>query len=262
MPELETALIFCASSPLMIKVLGPTADYLGVGIRDFAEKRVENLKNIFNKAAEKLKGSFNPNSSVPPRVLRCIIDDGSYIDNELAAEYFSGVLASSKSTISRDDRAITFLRILNSMSNYEIRMHYILYRTYRELFIDSPTFSLSKSDVAAKCLVFIPGDSLINALAIEEGEEINQIIEHTIPGLVNRGLVGINYRYGGEEWMKEANQKFNGPGLLTCPSLLGAQLFLAAHGYIATSGNSLCNSKLKLSDLDGIGPCKGSFHVN
>jgi len=262
MPEIESTLIFCASSPLMVRVLGPTADYLGDGIRDFAEKRVKNIKNIFNKAEEKLKDKSNTNGSVPPRVLKHIIDDGSYVDNELAAEYFSGVLASSKSTISRDDRAITLLRTLNSMSTYEIRIHYILYRTYREIFIDFPTFSLSKSDVATKFLLFIPGDSLINALAIEEGEEINQILEHAIPGLVNRGLIGGNYRFGSEEWMKESNQKLTGSGLLTCPSLLGAQLFLAAHGYITTSGNSLCDPNLQLNNLDGIGPCKGAFYVN
>lgn len=98
-------------------MLGPTADYIGEGIKSLTEKRTENLKRIFRRAYEKLNNQMTSTCTVPPRVLRCILDEGGYVDNELAAEYFSGVLAASKSDRARDDRSITILKLLSSMSN-------------------------------------------------------------------------------------------------------------------------------------------------
>lgn len=262
MPQLENALIFCASSPLMVKILGPTADYLGKGLQKFTEKHFNNLNRIFQKTEHKLDSLHKEGGEVPPRVLKHILDEGGFIDNEFSAEYFSGVLASSKSTISRDDRALVLLRTLEGMSNYEIRLHYLLYRTYREVFQNHQSFCLSKEDMAMKLSVFIPDASLIALLELEAGENVNQILEYSIPGLANRGLIQKNYRFGSSEWLNEANKKIESAGLISCPSLLGAQLFLAAHGQMGISGNSLCDHRIKLNNLDGIGPCKGAFHVN
>ncbi len=40
------------SKDLLIKVLGPTADYLGDSIKSFTKKRVQNTKRIFKRAAK------------------------------------------------------------------------------------------------------------------------------------------------------------------------------------------------------------------
>lgn len=262
MPQLENALIFCASSPLMVKVLGPTADYLGKGIQKFTEKHFNNLNRIFRKTGRKLDSLQKVDGEVPPRVLKHILDEGGFIDDEFSAEYFSGVLASSKSKVSRDDRALVLLRTLQGMSNYEIRFHYLLYSTYREVFMNTSDFCLSKADKATCLNVFIPDSSIIEMLALEPGENINQILEYSIPGLANRGLIQPSYRFGSSQWMNEVNKKIESAGLISCPSLLGAQLFLAAHGLMGISGNSLCDPQLELSNLDGMGPCKGAFHSN
>ena len=92
-PITALTLTFCSKSPLVIKVLGPTADYIGDGLKSFTEKRVQNLKRIFTLSSEKMDKQRILTESVPPRVLKNILDEGSYVDNELAAEYFSGALA-------------------------------------------------------------------------------------------------------------------------------------------------------------------------
>jgi len=147
------------------------------------------------------------------------------------------------------------------MSNYEIRMHYILYRTYREIFLDSKKFNVLKSNEASKCLVFIPIEAMNELLAIQDGENINQILEHAILGLANRGLIGNNYRFGPADWMHKAHNTIENAGLLTSPSSLGAQLYLTAHGYKGVSGNALCNSGLSMDNLDNITPSRLAFHV-
>ncbi|NGX41621.1 MAG: hypothetical protein KR126chlam4_01464 [Candidatus Anoxychlamydiales bacterium] len=91
------ALAICSKNPLVIKVLGPTADYIGEGIKSLAEKQVKNVKRIFRRTSEKLDNHGTPTGAVPPRILKQTLEEGGYVDDELTAEYYSGVLASSKS---------------------------------------------------------------------------------------------------------------------------------------------------------------------
>jgi hypothetical protein len=85
------------SAKLIEKVLGPTAEYLGTGLRDFAQHRVDNVKRIFQKANAFLGDNPPAGQAVPPRVLRDVLNDGSYRDDELTASYYGGILASSRS---------------------------------------------------------------------------------------------------------------------------------------------------------------------
>ncbi|MDF4932282.1 hypothetical protein P3556_24170, partial [Vibrio parahaemolyticus] len=43
------------------KLLGPTAEYLGGELREFTQKRVQNVGKIFSKAEEKLGDNINSN---------------------------------------------------------------------------------------------------------------------------------------------------------------------------------------------------------
>ena len=97
-----------ANSTLMQKILGPTAEYLGGHFRDMVERRLTNTKKIFDVAERRLGERINRQGSVHPKVLKEILDEGSYAEEVLAAEYFGGILASSRSEISRDDRGAAF----------------------------------------------------------------------------------------------------------------------------------------------------------
>jgi hypothetical protein len=255
-PITALTLTFCAKSPLVIKVLGPTADYIGDGLKSFTEKRVQNLKRIFTRSSEKMDKQGISTGSVPPRVLKNVLDEGSYVDNELAAEYFSGALAASKSNRSRDDRALTILKLLSSMSNYEIRLHYILYSAFRETFLNSDKFNVTDVNQSIQCELFFPISQFIGSFVLEQGEDINTILEHALPGLATRNLIGQIYVYGRKEFLKKRFKTVDNEGIIASPSLLGAQLFLAAHGYVDISANKLCDSNLDLEIWDGIIPLK------
>src|SRR5213595_3176893 len=86
---------------LIVKVLGPTAEYLGGGLKDWTQRRVANLARTFSAAARKLPESPSPDEAVPPRVLRAVMNDASFAEDPVMAEYFGGVLASSRSGVSR-----------------------------------------------------------------------------------------------------------------------------------------------------------------
>lgn len=250
------ALTICSNSPLVIKILGPTAEYIGDSIKTITQKQAQNLQRIFSHTAKKLDKQGILTGAVPPRILKHILDEGSYVENELAAEYFSGVLAASKSEHSRDDRALTILKILSSMSIYEIRLHYILYCAFRDTFLNSAKFNITNLDQAIKYEIFFPASQFISSFIIEKNEDINTILEHAIPGLAARNLIGTNYSYGDKDFLKPRFQSVDNDGIIASPSLLGAQVFLAAHGYLNISANKLCDVSLELELWDEIQPPK------
>ncbi len=101
--ELETALIVLSgtfgSAKIVEKLLGPTAEYLGGGIRDYTKKGMTNLGRIFEHAAKILGDKLDEPGPVPPRVLKGILQEGYFCEDELTAKYFGGVLASSRSGV-------------------------------------------------------------------------------------------------------------------------------------------------------------------
>src|SRR5205085_5598990 len=119
------------SKEIIVKILGPTAEYLGTGSKQFGEKRVQSLKQIFNDCSKKLGDRLSDLGGVAPRVLMGTIVYGSYADNPITVSYFGGVLASSRSGISRDDRGAYFNSLINRLSTYQLRAHYLLYHAVK-----------------------------------------------------------------------------------------------------------------------------------
>src|SRR6266542_569159 len=111
----------------MGKVLGPTADYLGAEIKGLIQKCNVNLDTIFSKAIYKLEGRADEPGAVNARILKNIIDEGRFCEDEITAEYFAGVVASSKTVDGRDDRGVPILAKIKQMSSYQIRFHYLTY---------------------------------------------------------------------------------------------------------------------------------------
>jgi hypothetical protein len=193
---------------LVGKLLGPTADYLGSGLRNWAEKRVQNASRIFEKAAEKLGDKIDEPGAVPPRVLKEVLEEGSYCDDELTAEYFGGVLASSRSGTSRDDRAVSYLKLTSELSTYEIRFHYISYKAWRALFAGSglrPTFAQDLD----KMWLFLTAPFLVIGMDFTRDEPARDILLNCIFGLMRHNLI-YQAHWGGPEHVNPLNQGFPG----------------------------------------------------
>src|SRR5688572_26096605 len=103
---------------LIKKVLGPTADVVGKQLANWTGRGLKNIERIVLAAIEKRKNLLPPNEQVPLKVAKALILVGPFCDDTLGAEYFGGILASSRSSIDRDGRAVTFLSHLQRMSAY------------------------------------------------------------------------------------------------------------------------------------------------
>lgn len=252
MADIGTGLVVLGSAvgskEMVTKILGPTADYVGESLRDFAKKRVENVANIFKAANRHIKEA-EARGAVPPRVLKEIIHEGSYVDDRLTSEYFGGILASSKSEIPRDDRAVSALKLIQSMSSYEIRGHYVLYWMVRNTFVGTKYMVSTQCD---ELELFVPFKAFYDSLELAPSESQSVILSHVMNGLNDRGLIS-NYIYGTKEFLIERGYgQVAGDGLIYHPTQRGAELFLMSHGHRSAHVNHLLHPKLILVPVEKI----------
>jgi hypothetical protein len=237
------------------KILGPTAEYLGGGLRAWTERRVQNVAAIFHKAQAKLGSDIDREGSVPPRVLKEVLDEGSFCDDELTAEYFGGILASSRTPNGRDDRGATYLRLTSELSTYQIRFHYICYLWWREFYVGSqlcPTFS---EDIH-KMWMFLPYPFLIPAMDFSETEPPMDILLHCTSGLSRAELLEIA-AWGRPEHVSAFGKprhwnEVTVPGMAVCPTQFGIDYFLWAVGAGSVNRSEFLLPDLKLPKLPEI----------
>ena len=216
------------------KLLGPTADYLGEGLRDFTQRRIENIGKVLSNASKKIGSQLEKPGQVPPRILKAVINEASYCEDPLVLEYFGGVLASSRTESGRDDRGVRLAKVVDNLSAYQIRTHYLLYSTIATLF-SSSGIQFGTTDARKQLQVFLPfkgyGESMM--FSLEEWDN-PQIMHHIWNGLSSDDLIEAEWGFGPKETLKRYFARAPGPGIVCTPSALGAELFLWAFGY----GNS------------------------
>lgn len=212
------------------KLLGPTADYLGQGLRDFTQKRVQTIGQIFANASSKLGQKIDAPGEVPPKVLKAVLDEGSFSNDALAVEYLGGILASSRSEDGRDDRGARMARVADSLSTYQLRTHYLIYITIRKLFANSGLpFNM---EGRPKMQIFIPYSGYLSAMDFSNAEQrqLGSLFSHIFFGLHGDNLLEGHWQYGEKERMVTLFPEAAEGGIICQPSALGVELFLWAFG--------------------------------
>jgi hypothetical protein len=202
------------------EVLKPTNKAIGEKLKESLEKIALKAKAKFN--SEQLADNIQPNY----RVIKAISNEGAFCDDELMAEYFGGVLASSLSEVSRDDRGVSFASLVGRLTTYQIRAHYIFYNTVKALFDGRTDVSVLSSKYRNKLEVFYPNDSFNLAMEFSEKENVSVILPSVMSGLARESLIEKDYEViGGEK-----TAFCGGNGIVFCPTDLGTELFLWVHG--------------------------------
>lgn len=212
------------------KLLGPTADYLGGGLKDFTQKRVEAIGRIFASAQGKLGSKADMPGEVPPKVLKSVLNEGSYASDPLAVEYFGGILASARTEGGRDDRSARLAKIVDSLSTYQLRAHFLIYATVRRLFHDKGLpFNM---EGRSKMQLFVSFDDFAASMAFDpnELEQFGQLLNHVFFGLHADNLIADIFLYGNKDVMAKHFSAAPDGGIVCQPSALGAELFLSAFG--------------------------------
>ncbi len=238
---ITTVAAILSSKELLQKILGPSADYIGGEIKNLIEKCNINLGNIFSKAQKKLGDKINEAGQVSPRVLKNIIDEGKFCEDEIQTEYYGGLLASARTPIGRDDRPVFILNLIKSMSVYQLRLHYLFYYSVFNLFKNSPINLGTELNVRIQ----ISLNDYDKAMDFLENENRNSILSHSIMGLRGIGLIGNYCAVGCDSDKSECLHPLPKNGIIMEPTIMGAETFLYALGYQNISGADLLNGRIK-----------------
>ncbi|MDD5097437.1 MAG: hypothetical protein PHU59_02975 [Candidatus Omnitrophica bacterium] len=226
-----TGLVVLGGKDIIVKLLGPTAEYLGQETKNLVKKCNINITRIFNRAAKLLGNKLEQPGVVNPRILKHIINEGAFCEDELSAEYFGGVLASSRTEVSRDDRGLTIISTLSSLSTYQVRTHYILYYIVRKLFkgIDIELGIANKRRKEMK--IFIPLNVYYKCMDFSNNENPNVIMPHILMGMRRLDLIEGDYAFGSKNEVAKVYPKVDSDGFFFMPTIFGIELYLWAHGH-------------------------------
>jgi hypothetical protein len=224
--------------PVAERVLGPTADYLGEGLKSWTHRQRENVGRIFDKADARLTDKQRHQGAVPPRVLKAVLDEGSFCDDELAVSYFGGVLASSRSEVDRDDRGATLAALVGRLSTYEIRAHYVLY-AYAQRRLAGLAFNMGMGNERSdQAQLFLPVTTWIDGMDFSPKELVmlGDILSDTLSGLRREDLIEEPWGYGDPQMLRtDLGMPATVPGIVVQLSTLGTRLFVWAHGASTAS---------------------------
>lgn len=264
MPEVDplTAASALGGAQLVVRVLGPTAEYLGDGFRDWVEHRVRNVKRIFENADRHL--SDEPvDGRVSPRVLQQVLQEGSFIEDELAAEYLGGVLASSRLGVDRDDRGALWMRVVTGLSSYQIRAHHIMYSQAIRVISASDVEFGAVDDFAQKARIFIPWDVWQSSMGFVEDEDSYAITTHVMNGLLHEELISRKfYAWGDERHFQRAPDGFpEEAAVIYVPSTRGAELALWSIGRAGISAEDFFDPSFEVQIEPQVSIADGSVSV-
>lgn len=202
------------------KLLGKTAEAIS---DDFAKLYAKGRDSILNVAIRKTT-NINDGRQTNLRVARDVFFNGSFTDEAICAEYFGGILASSRSADGKDDSGVYYIDIIKSLSSQQLLSHYITYRILNKLWLEMPKEkkrpNVGIADELQPYSVYF---------ATMELEKFGLIIDRDFIALNNKGLISDRFE---AQQHKLSDEKML-PYAKIEPSMLGIQLYAVVHNKLS-----------------------------
>jgi hypothetical protein len=199
------------------KLIGPLFDEVGT---DLARAYAAGRDKLLSKATSKVE-DLEDGRRANLRVAKDVLMNGSITDDEVCAEYFGGVLASSRSEDGADDGAIGYVGAIQGMSSKQLRLHYFIYNELNRL--------LSESS---------------EKVHVGQGSELNKWGVYILTGElmlsgmdVTREMVALSRLGLVSNWTVNSHPFDEGkliPYLMATPTTFGVLLYAVAHNRLSS----------------------------
>lgn len=157
------------------KVFGPTLNVIG---RDLSELYAKGRDRIIAATYKKIK-DVNDDKQANLRVTRDVLWNGAFADNEICAEYFGGIMASSRSEDGSDDSAVQFVDVTKSLSTKQLYLHYVIYNSLNKLLVASgAAVNVALDSEIENQQVWFPSDELRLGLDLSVERDLNVLLRH------------------------------------------------------------------------------------
>jgi hypothetical protein len=199
-------------------LLGPALDEIGGDLQALYKVGRE---KIVSAAIRKTNTEDGYRANL--RVARDVFWNGSFTDESICAEYFGGILASSRSVDGKDDRGIYYTDIIKSLSSQQLLFHYVIYFSLNKLWLEMPAEkerpNVGMGTELQNCTVWF---------ATRELEALGVDVEKDLIALANKGLIDGNYEAKSHK-LEDGREL---PYTKMKPSTLGVQLYAVAHNKL------------------------------
>lgn len=238
-----------AVGELALRTFGPVADTLGIELAKLPPFVARNLSRV--AAFFTRKAGADDAHALSTRLLRQVIDEAMYSDEDIVAEYLSGVMASSMDVL-KSDRGVTITALIRRLSAVQLRVHYIFYAELWRHRVGKPV-DLRWQVERARLHVEFQMDEFMRGLGVESlsEEQRREIVGHAILGLAREQLIDEDswefiVRRGEPAPLAAHADTDREPMVSFHPSPLGAELFLWGCGSPSVDQRRLLDPALEL----------------
>lgn len=235
-----------AAKPLLERLLGPSFDYVGEAMADlFARYGNRNVVDILRRAAARLDDQTRKTAFINPRILRMILEDGCFADDDVAKEYYAGLFVSAFTNQLDDDRAITLLAAVRNLTARQIRAHHLLYSLIRKLHGGR---QMSFANDAANSSIFMPEYLAERDVLVASSRDVQYVLQ----GLIHEDLVDRIYTLDRIYFDASSDKIYH--GWLLTGTAFGAELFLWVHNAREAVGDDIFRGDTQLKNWDEHAP--------
>lgn len=211
------------TAEFLTSICKPAAEEFGFLFQDTV--RYWRLKNISN-IAFKSKGILEIqndgiNLSASPRIVHNILENGSWIDNDMIQEMWAGLLTSACTKEGKDESNLIFIHLLNQLTFSEVKiLNYCSKEAEKSITHDSliyaKTFTISL-------------DILLNLSGVMDIHQLDRELDH----LRSLELLSINSGFEGIEMPEEPKASENVDVDVT-PTGLALNMYSRCNGSLQT----------------------------
>lgn len=232
-------LITTTSAMLVGKqLLGKTLDVISDDIAKIYTIGRDKIIEVAVRKTKKIDDGFQSNL----RVTREVFWNGSFTDEAICAEYFGGILSSSRSKDGKDDAGVYYVDLIKSLSSTQLLAHYIIYKSINQLLTSIPdkhTLNCGSQRDLLRAEIYFS--------FIEFGQKLgsNSKVGPDLFALSSKGLV---HEFESENHKLEDGLNF--PYLKILPSPLGIQLYAISNNNFDNWQNFSSMNLGEFKDID------------
>lgn len=179
------------SGAILSRLFGPAADVMGAHWAEQLKER--NLARLLKKTQQRAEAAAAATGLPPgianPRVAAQVFESAQFADQEVVAEYLSGVLASSRDPDGKNDGGVAWTSVVSRLSSDQLRLHYGVYASVRKLVLSDPPDEVNSLHEQAVVLS-------LGELVAFVGDDVGRRFSDAIDGLMREDLIADFYSYG------------------------------------------------------------------
>lgn len=219
------------------KLLGPVFSELGEDFRRLYALGRDKIIHVARRKTENIEDGKIPNL----RVTRDVFWNGAFTDEEVCAEYFGGLLASSRTEDGEDDSCIPYVDVIKSLSASQLRLHYAIYHALNKILLYKRLpINVAQGSSIQGISVWLSSSELLTVHKINIDTDFNV--------LWRQGLI-FEYKTDTKIVDKEFFLQYS----MVKPTTFGVMLYAAAHNKME---NWKDFTKFDFGDFKGIPPPK------